>query len=150
MTAFEPKFDDDCIFCKIIKGDIPSYTVYEDDMVKAFLDISQGTPGHTLVIPKTHVPDLFAYDADLAGLVFSRIPKIAQAIKASDENIIGMNVVNNNGAVAYQSVFHSHFHLIPRYSDKDDFRMIFKDNTKNYDETAYTKLQNAIKAQLTD
>ncbi|MFC6164707.1 HIT family protein [Lactiplantibacillus dongliensis] len=150
MTAFEPKLDDDCIFCKIIKGDIPSYTVYEDDMVKAFLDISQGTPGHTLVIPKTHVPDIFAYDTDLASAVFARIPKIARAVKASDDKIIGMNIVNNNGSVAYQSVFHSHFHLIPRYSDKDDFRMIFKDNSKNYDETDYTKLQNAIKTHLTD
>jgi len=150
MTAFEPKLDDDCIFCKIIKGDIPSYTVYEDDMVKAFLDISQGTPGHTLVIPKTHVPDIFAYDNDLASAVFARIPKIARAVKAADDKIIGMNIVNNNGSVAYQSVFHSHFHLIPRYSDKDDFRMIFKDNSKNYDETDYTKLQNAIKTHLTD
>lgn len=113
MTAFEPKLDDDCIFCKIIKGDIPSYTVYEDDMVKAFLDISQGTPGHTLVVPKTHVADIFGYDRDLASIVFARIPEIARAIKATDENIIGMNIVNNNGAVAYQSVFHSHFHLIP-------------------------------------
>ena len=76
--------DDNCIFCKIIKGEIPSYTVYEDDVVKAFLDISQGTPGHTLVIPKKHVPDLFAYDADLAAQVFSRIPKIARAVKAAD------------------------------------------------------------------
>ncbi|MDV0430786.1 HIT family protein [Lactiplantibacillus sp. DA1] len=148
MTAFEPKLDDDCIFCKIIKGDIPSYTVYEDDMVKAFLDISQGTPGHTLVVPKTHVADIFGYDRDLASVVFARIPAIARAIKASDDNIIGMNIVNNNGAVAYQSVFHSHFHLIPRYSDKDDFRMIFKDNAKKYDETDYTRLQNAIKTEL--
>ena len=125
MTAFEPKLDDDCIFCKIIKGDIPSYTVYEDD-----------------------VADIFGYDRDLASIVFARIPEIARAIKATDENIIGMNIVNNNGAVAYQSVFHSHFHLIPRYSDKDDFRMIFKDNAKKYDETDYTRLQNAIKTEL--
>ena len=80
--------------------------------------------------------------------MFARIPEIARAIKATDENIIGMNIVNNNGAVAYQSVFHSHFHLIPRYSDKDDFRMIFKDNAKKYDETDYTRLQNAIKTEL--
>ena len=88
--------DNNCIFCKIINGEIPSYTVYEDDVVKAFLDISQGTPGHTLVIPKKHVPDLFVYDADLAAQVFSRIPKIARAVKASNPAIKGMNVVNNN------------------------------------------------------
>ena len=69
----------DCIFCKIIAGEIPSYTVYEDDVVKAFLDISQGTPGHTLVVPKKHVKDLFAYDEDLAAAVCSRLPKNARA-----------------------------------------------------------------------
>lgn len=141
-------YDDNCIFCKIIKGEIPSYTVYEDDDVKAFLDISQGTPGHTLVVPKTHVKDIFAYDADLAATVFAKIPMIARAIKASDPDIKGMNIVNNNGEVAYQSVFHSHIHIVLRYTSNDDFAMIFKDNSKNYDEAAYTKLQDAIKAQF--
>ena len=140
--------DDDCIFCKIIKGDIPSYTVYEDDVVKAFLDISQGTPGHTLVIPKTHVPDIFAYDETLAEQVFARIPKIARAVRASNPAITGMNIVNNNGTVAYQSVFHSHFHLVPRYTDDDDFKMIFKDNSDNYDDAQYQKLQAAIRANM--
>lgn len=135
---------DDCIFCKIIANEIPSYTVYEDDIVKAFLDISQGTPGHTLVIPKKHVPDLFAYDEELASAVFARIPKIARAVKASDSAIQGMNVLNNNGAVAYQSVFHSHFHLIPRYTDHDDFKMIFKDNSSNYTTADYQKIQQSI------
>lgn len=135
---------DDCIFCKIIAGDIPSYTVYEDDVVKAFLDISQGTPGHTLVIPKKHIPDLFAYDEALASAVFARIPKIARAIKESDPSIKGINVLNNNGAVAYQSVFHSHFHLIPRYTEQDDFQMIFKDNSANYTPADYEKIQQSI------
>ncbi|WP_461239493.1 HIT family protein [Paucilactobacillus sp. N302-9] len=135
---------DDCIFCKIVAGDIPSYTVYEDDVVKAFLDISQGTPGHTLVIPKKHVPDIFAYDPELASAVFSRIPKIARAIKASNPDIKGMNIVNNNGEIAYQSVFHSHFHLVPRYSDHDDFKMIFKDNSGNYSEQDYESLRQSI------
>lgn len=140
--------DNNCIFCKIINGEIPSYTVYEDEVVKAFLDISQGTPGHTLVIPKKHVPDLFAYDAELAAAVFSRIPKIARAVKDSNPAIKGMNVVNNNGEVAYQSVFHSHFHLIPRYSDHDDFKMIFKDNSANYNDENYRQIQQAIIAKL--
>lgn len=140
----------DCIFCKIIDGEIPSYTVYEDDVVKAFLDISQGTPGHTLVVPKKHVKDLFEYDEDLAAAVFSRLPKIARAIKKSNPAIKGMNVVNNNGEVAYQSVFHSHIHLIPRYTDHDDFKMIFKDNSAKYDEAKYTAIQEAIVKQLED
>ena len=140
----------DCIFCKIVAGEIPSYTVYEDDVVKAFLDISQGTPGHTLVVPKKHVPDLFAYDEDLAAAVFSRIPKIARAVKNSNPAIKGMNVINNNGKVAYQSVFHSHIHLIPRYSNDDDFKMIFKDHSDKYNDEKYRKIQQAIKDQLED
>lgn len=141
-------YDDNCIFCKIIKGDIPSYSVYEDDDVKAFLDISQGTPGHTLVIPKTHVPDIFAYDADLAATVFAKIPMIARAVRDSNPDITGMNIVNNNGEVAYQSVFHSHFHLVPRYTAEDDFKMLFKDNSDNYDATSYGEIQKAIQAQF--
>lgn len=135
--------DENCIFCKIVAGEIPSYTVYEDDVVKAFLDISQGTPGHTLVIPKKHVPDLFAYDEDLASAVFSRIPKIARAVKASNPNIKAMNVMNNNGELAYQSVFHSHFHLVPRYTD-DNFKIIFQDNSKKYNDESYTRIQQSI------
>ncbi|MGJ3976437.1 HIT family protein [Levilactobacillus brevis] len=146
--TLEPHYADDCVFCKILTGDIPSYTVYEDNIVKAFLDISQGTPGHTLVIPKTHVKDIFAYDADLAAAVFSRIPKIARAVKAADPRIVGMNILNNNGSVAYQSVFHSHIHLVPRYTDQDDFKMIFKDNAANYTPDDYTAIQIKISAQL--
>ena len=140
----------DCIFCKVIAGEIPSYTVYEDDVVKAFLDISQGTPGHTLVVPKKHVKDLFAYDEDLAAAVFSRLPKIARAVKKSNPAIKGMNIINNNGEVAYQSVFHSHIHLVPRYTDQDDFKIIFKDNSAKYDEDKYKEIQQAIVKQMED
>ena len=140
----------DCIFCKIIAGEIPSYTVYEDDVVKAFLDMSQGTPGHTLVVPKKHVKDLFAYDEDLAAAVFSRLPKIARAVKKSNPAIKGMNIINNNGEVAYQSVFHSHIHLVPRYTDQDDFKIIFKDNSAKYDEDKYKEIQQAIVKQMED
>lgn len=120
----------DCIFCKIIAGEIPSTTIYEDEKVKAFLDISQATKGHTLVIPKKHIANIFEYDEKLAADVFARIPKIARAIKASDPKIQGMNIVNNNGEVAYQTVFHSHIHLIPRYNNEDGFSMTFQDNTE--------------------
>ncbi|QYY85709.1 HIT family protein [Pediococcus pentosaceus] len=142
--------DENCVFCKIITGDIPSYTVYEDDVVKAFLDISQVTPGHTLVVPKKHVSDLFAYDSQLAADVFSRIPKIATAIKASNPDIKAMNVVNNNGELAYQSVFHSHFHLIPRYTKDDGFSMTFTDNTDKYSSEELQKIQKQITDRLGD
>ena len=141
---------EDCIFCKIINGEILSYTVYEDDVVKAFLDISQNTPGHTLVAPKKHVQDIFEYDSDLAAAVFSRLPKFARAIRDSNPDIKGMNILNNNGAVAYQSVFHSHIHLIPRYSDQDDFGITFSDNSGQYDEQKYQAVQQAIIDQFGD
>ncbi|KRN59179.1 HIT family protein [Limosilactobacillus secaliphilus] len=134
----------DCIFCKIINGDIPSYTVYEDDVVKAFLDISQVTPGHTLMVPKKHVQDIFAYDDELAQAVFARLPKVARAIKASNPNIKGMNILNNNGKVAYQSVFHSHIHLIPRYSADDGFGMKFTDHSKEMTPDKYKEIQQSI------
>ncbi|MBW1605714.1 HIT family protein [Lactobacillus sp. Sy-1] len=138
----------DCIFCKIINGDIPSYTVYEDDVIKAFLDISQATPGHTLVIPKKHVPNIYEYDAEFASQVFARIPKIARAIRKFSPDIKGMNIVNNNGELAYQSVFHSHFHLIPRYTNQDGFSMQFTDNSGKYDDTKYATIAHAIKEQM--
>ncbi|WP_071130773.1 HIT family protein [Enterococcus timonensis] len=122
----------DCIFCQIIKGDIPSYKVYEDDVVFAFLDMTQVTKGHTLVVPKKHVEDLFAYDEKLAADVFSRIPKIAQALDDAFPEADGLNVLNNNRQLAYQSVFHSHFHLIPRYGKDDDFSIHFGNHQADY------------------
>ncbi|GAJ25206.1 histidine triad HIT nucleotide-binding protein [Liquorilactobacillus sucicola DSM 21376 = JCM 15457] len=139
---------ENCIFCKIIAGEIPSTTIYEDESVKAFLDISQTTPGHTLVVPKKHVADIFEYDTNLAATVFQRIPKIARAIKNSNTSIKGMNIVNNNGAIAYQSVFHSHFHLIPRYSEKDDFKMNFTDNSDKYKQEKLNHIAAQIKKQF--
>lgn len=140
----------DCIFCKIINNEIPSMTVYEDDDVKAFLDISQATPGHTLVVPKKHVADMFEYDEELASKVFSRIPKIARAIKAFDPDIQGLNIVNNNGEVAYQTVFHSHIHLIPRYSTKDGFNMKFADNSSNYETSDLEEIAQKISQNIED
>ncbi|CAI2588390.1 HIT family protein [Apilactobacillus kunkeei] len=134
----------DCVFCKIIDGEIPSYTIYEDEYVKAFLDISQATPGHTLVVPKKHVANIYEYDEKLAEQVFSRIPKIARAIQKSAPDILGMNIVNNNGELAYQSVFHSHFHLIPRYSENDGFSMSFQDNSDKYNEEAFEQIKANI------
>lgn len=140
--------DPNCIFCKIIQGKIPSYTIYEDDVVKAFLDISQTTPGHTLVIPKKHVPNIYAYSAEFASQVFARIPMIARAIKASNPKIKGLNILNNNGKIASQSVFHSHFHLIPRYTDQDGFKMSFTNHNKEYDDAKFKAVAQDIKAHL--
>lgn len=139
---------DNCIFCKIVRNEIPSTVVYEDDQVKAFLDLTQATPGHTLLIPKKHVADIFEYDSELAATVFSRLPKIANAIKASDPAIQGLNICNNNGEVAYQSVFHSHIHLIPRYGAQDGFSMQFVDHSADYTPAQLKTIADRIQAQL--
>ncbi|CDQ40709.1 MULTISPECIES: HIT family protein [Virgibacillus] len=110
----------DCVFCKIIDGEIPSAKVYEDEHVYAFLDISQVTKGHTLVIPKTHVKNIYETPPEIAAALFERVPKIAKAIKETYQPI-GMNLLNNNEKPADQSVFHLHIHLLPRYGKEDGF-----------------------------
>lgn len=127
----------DCIFCKIINQEIPSAKVYEDEEVYAFLDLSQVTPGHTLVIPKKHVADIFEYDEELASIVATRIPKIAKAIREAFPESKGLNIINNNGEVAYQTVFHSHWHLVPRYTDQDGFGLIFKSTQGDYSQEEF-------------
>ncbi|GEQ61195.1 HIT family protein [Vagococcus lutrae] len=139
---------ENCIFCKIINKEIPSYPVYEDDVVYAFLDITQTTKGHTLVIPKQHVTDIFEYDETLAGELFSRIPKIARAIEQAFPECQGLNIVNNNRELAYQSVFHSHIHLIPRYSKEDDFSLTFNDNSQKYSTEDMTSIAQAIQEKV--
>lgn len=135
------------IFDKIIDGSIPSYKVYEDDNVLAFLDLTQATPGHTLVVPKKHVADIFEYDDELAAQVLGVLPKIAQAIKASDKHIVGLNIINNNGEHAGQSVFHSHFHLLPRYED-DGFDIPVLDHTDDMTEQIYQARAQKIADQF--
>ncbi|VGQ47388.1 HIT family protein [Streptococcus pyogenes] len=109
---------ENCIFCSIIQGDIPSSKVYEDEQVLAFLDISQTTKGHTLVIPKQHVRNLLEMTAETASHLFARIPKIARAIQSAT-GATAMNIINNNEALAGQTVFHAHVHLVPRYHEED-------------------------------
>lgn len=86
----------DCIFCKIVNGEIPAAKVYEDEHVLAFMDIMQVTKGHTLVIPKVHKQDIFELTPDIAQHLFKVVPQIAQAIKEKF-NPEGLNIVNNNG-----------------------------------------------------
>lgn len=138
----------DCIFCKIVKGEVPSYRIFEDENVLAFLDVSQTTLGHTLLIPKKHVPDIFAYDEILAQQVLGKIPLIARSLKQSLPNLKGLNLINNNGQLAGQAVFHSHFHFVPRYNDRDTFNLKFHDNSKNYSAEALNKLAKNIGEQI--
>jgi len=103
----------DCIFCKIIKGEIPSYKVYEDDDILAFLDLTPVSPGHTLVIPKAHHKDLLELPDDLAGKIITVIKKITPAI-LQGVGATDFNLGFNNGKIAGQVVEHAHFHIIPR------------------------------------
>lgn len=107
----------DCIFCKIINGDIPSYKIYEDNLVYAFLDINPDSPGHTLIIPKKHYQDLVNIDNETLLHIFD----VARILKKKLEeklNIDGLTLIQNNGDV--QEVKHFHLHLKPYYNNKID------------------------------
>jgi histidine triad (HIT) family protein len=121
----------DCIFCKIVNGDIPAAKVFENEHALAFLDISQVTKGHTLVIPKVHKENLFELTPDIAKNLFESVPAIAKALK-KEYQPLGLNLVNNNGDAAGQTVFHFHVHLIPRYGQGDGFGAVWKTNTSDY------------------
>lgn len=104
----------DCVFCKIIRGEIPSKKVYDDKDVIAFLDINPANPGHTLVVPKKHSEDLTKSNEDDIAKAMHVVKKITASLKEK-MNAIGVNVLQNNGKAAGQIVGHTHFHVIPRY-----------------------------------
>ena len=107
---------DDCIFCKIANGEIPANALYEDDLVKVIFDLSPASEGHVLFLPKSHYDDVYSLDDDTAAHIFKVAVKIANAMKKS-LNIDGLNIVQNNGEAAGQTVFHFHMHIIPRYTN---------------------------------
>ncbi|MBV7508192.1 HIT family protein [Bacillus sp. sid0103] len=121
----------DCIFCKIVNGEIPSAKVFENEHVLAFLDITQVTKGHTLVIPKVHKDNLFELTPEIARNLFEVVPAIANALK-KEFNPVGLNTLNNNGEHAGQSVFHYHMHLLPRYGKGDGFGAVWKSSQSDY------------------
>lgn len=135
---------DDCLFCKIIRGQVPSYTVFENDDVKAFLDISQVNPGHTLMVPKKHIVNFFDYTSQDAKRFLQYIPLIANAIKASDPKITGMNINTNNGAAANQVVMHSHIHFVPRF-EGDGLKLPTRNNASKYSDEDYQKVAANIR-----
>jgi len=112
---------ENCIFCKIIAGDIPSSVIYEDDDFKVILDISPAAKGHAIIIPKKHFANIFEVEDDIAGKALNVAKKVAKAIK-DELGCDGINILQNNGEAAGQSVFHIHFHVIPRYHE-DNVKM---------------------------
>lgn len=131
----------DCVFCKIVNGEIPSYKVYEDENVLAILDISQATPGHTLVLAKKHFKNLYDIDDATASDVFACVPKIAKAIKKAF-NPIGLNVIINTDK-PLQTVYHFHLHLIPRYPC-DGVEIDFINNMGNTSKEKFLEVQGKI------
>ncbi len=122
---------DDCIFCKIVKGEIPSYKIYEDENVLAFLDIAGDCYGHTLVVPKKHCTNVLDCESETLAQVTSAIQKISQHF-VNDCGFSGVNIMNASGSSAQQSVFHLHFHIIPR-KDGDGVNAWPFDEQHDYD-----------------
>lgn len=134
------------IFEKIIAKEIPAHIVYEDDLTIAFLDISQATKGHTLIVPKSPYPNLYEMPEELAGHVMAIAIKVANAIKRAFDPE-GLNLLSNTGTIAGQSVFHFHIHLIPRY-EKADIGLSFKDHHEELSRDDYEERAERIKAAL--
>ena len=109
---------ENCIFCKIIAGEIPSTTVYEDEDFKAILDVNPAARGHVIILPKHHADDVFSLEDSQAEKIFPVAKKIATALKKTYQ-CDGVNILQNNGEAAGQTVFHLHVHVIPRYCDDD-------------------------------
>ena len=111
-----PPHDPHCIFCKIVGGEIPSARLIETDEVIVFLDINPVNPGHTLLVPRGHHPQLSDLPDDVAAATGSLLPRLCRAIKAAT-GADGLNVVINNGQAAGQTIDHCHWHIIPRFLD---------------------------------
>lgn len=125
----------DCIFCKIVAGEIPASKVYEDDHFLAFLDISQVTPGHTLVIPKKHARNLLEMTPDETADLFNVVSTVTKKVESATQPQ-GMNIISNMEEIAGQSVFHTHVHILPRYSQDDDLKIDFIAHEPDFDHLA--------------
>jgi len=112
-VSASPKRDANCIFCKIVAGQIPCHKLYENENVLAFLDIGPLSRGHSLIIPKEHYTTIDQMPADLVSACATVLPKLSKAIITAT-GVAGWNVLQNNGAIAGQEVNHVHFHIIPR------------------------------------
>lgn len=106
--------DSDCIFCKIVAGELPSTIIDEDERTIAFMDIAPATRGHALVVPRVHSTDLLTVSEEDLGAVGATARRLAARMKER-LGADGVNLINSCGAAAWQSVFHFHIHVIPRY-----------------------------------
>tara|TARA_Y100000294_G_scaffold146025_1_gene141407 strand:+ start:39 stop:446 length:408 start_codon:yes stop_codon:yes gene_type:complete len=134
---------DDCIFCKIVSGELPSHKIYEDSDILVFLDINPVNPGHTMVIPKKHYNDLLDIPTELAAKCVEVTKKVAPAVmKAADVDAFHFDI--NNGAGAGQIIFHTHFHIQPR--SKEDGLKLWLGTPTDQDKLA--KMAESIKNEI--
>ena len=139
--------DPQCIFCRIVAGKAEASRVYRDPLVTAFLDIHPVTKGHLLVVPNAHFPDLASLDAQYAAQMMAAGKRLAAALRAAPLQVEGINLHLADGAVAGQSVFHCHLHVIPRYAgDGFGFRRPFGSGGGDRDdlETVATLLRPGV------
>lgn len=136
---------DDCIFCKIANGSIPSYSLYEDDDFKVILDIEPSSKGHALILPKNHAANLFELDDASASKALGIAKKVGGALM-SVLNCDGLNVLQNNGEAAGQTVHHYHIHLIPRYNDNDNVTISWSHEA--FDKDGADSFVEAVKGRM--
>ena len=139
---------DDCIFCKIIKGDIPSAVIYEDEEFKAILDRFPSGPGHVLILPKSHAANIFELDPACAGRLFQLAAKLSKPL-CQVLGVENLNILQNNGPIAGQTVNHFHLHLIPR-REKDGIQITWTptEPTDQEIETLRQKIQTHLSQVL--
>lgn len=135
------------IFARIIRREIPAHIVYEDDLVIAFLDISQATKGHTLVVSKVDYQNIFEVPEKTASHLFGVATRLSKAIQKAF-GASALNILSNNGELAGQTVFHFHLHLIPRYERQDDNLFKLKNNQGNLTTDEYKERARLIKEAL--
>lgn len=133
---------EDCIFCKIANGSIPSKTIYEDEKFRVILDLGPATKGHALIIPKEHYADIYEIPEETIGDAMKLAKKMA-GLMTDKLGCDGFNIVQNNGEAAGQTVKHFHIHLIPRYKD-DGQHILWEPGEVSQDEL------ELIKRQITD
>jgi histidine triad (HIT) family protein len=135
---------DDCVFCKIIKGELPSHKIFEDNNFVAILDINPAAAGHTLLMTKKHYENIFDLDEELSDSVFTMTARICRTLKEVLRPD-GINILQNSGIEAGQTVSHFHLHLIPRFAN-DGLKFAWK--TKNLTDEEISSLLKRIKAEI--
>lgn len=116
--------DENCIFCKLANGDIPTATVYEDEYLRAIMDAAPANKGHIIILPKSHAANIYELEDEYISRAFVLAKKLAVALKKLT-GCDGVNILQNNGGAAGQTVFHFHVHVIPRFKD-DDCTIVWK------------------------